>query len=430
MEVAAPRAVEVEQPQPPGSPRGRLFGLVLVELVEPVVELVVLQRVGLLVLQAEVGVLRLVAQAVLVLVRLDRGVEEELAAGPAVHVARPARLHEPLDGAVGLPARPRAEIDLARGEQEADRVTALHPEVQVLHFVYPGARRHDRHRCESGDRDADVVLRGGLEHRDPRLLAAADPLGVHASGDEHAALLHDHIGAVECKLAKPDTLPLRTDVDGAGEGLRRLARIDRAQYGRGVRPLDTDEQGEQERCCECESGPPDCHHLPFAPGADAVRINTLSEVRLYAATGDGIVRLDEAGDGWTVERFLDGSGAQCLAVDPRDPDTVFAGLRERGVRRTQDGGRSWADCALPEPGVFSIGGQRRRRRGLRRCRASRLFRSDDRGETWRELEALLELPVSAHLELPAPAVDVPCALDRSEPARRRSAPRRGSSSAG
>jgi len=38
--------------------------------------------------------------------------------------------------------------------------------------------------------------------------------------------------------------------------------------------------------------------------------------RLYAATGDGIARLDESGDAWTVELFLPGSGAQCLAVDP------------------------------------------------------------------------------------------------------------------
>jgi hypothetical protein len=115
-------------------------------------------------------------------------------------------------------------------------------------------------------------------------------------------------------------------------------------------------------------------------------------VRLYAATGDGIVRLDEAGDGWTVERFLDGSGAQCLSVDPRDPDTVFAGLRERGVRRTQDGGRSWADCALPEPGVFSLAVSAADGAVYAGTEPSRLFRSDDRGESWRELEALLELP--------------------------------------
>ena len=36
--------------------------------------------------------------------------------------------------------------------------------------------------------------------------------------------------------------------------------------------------------------------------------------RLYAATGDGIVRLDEASGEWIVEHFLGGSGAQCLAA--------------------------------------------------------------------------------------------------------------------
>ena len=114
--------------------------------------------------------------------------------------------------------------------------------------------------------------------------------------------------------------------------------------------------------------------------------------RLYAATGDGIVRLDERGGGWTVELFLGRSGAQCLAVDPRDPDTLYAGLRERGVSRTHDGGRSWVDCALPEPGVFSLAVSAADGSVYAGTEPSRLFRSDDRGETWRELEALLELP--------------------------------------
>jgi photosystem II stability/assembly factor-like uncharacterized protein len=115
-------------------------------------------------------------------------------------------------------------------------------------------------------------------------------------------------------------------------------------------------------------------------------------VRLYAATGDGIVRLDEADGGWMVERFLDGSGAQCLAVDPLDPDTVYAGLREQGVRRTNDGGRSWVDCGLPEPGVFSLAVSAADGAMYAGTEPSRLFRSDDRGESWRELKTLLELP--------------------------------------
>jgi hypothetical protein len=85
-----------------------------------------------------------------------------------------------------LPARPQAEVDLARGKQEADRVASLHRQVQISHLVHLGARRYDRQRCEADDGHTDVVLVDGPQHRDPRLLDAGDPLCVHACGDEHA----------------------------------------------------------------------------------------------------------------------------------------------------------------------------------------------------------------------------------------------------
>jgi len=115
-------------------------------------------------------------------------------------------------------------------------------------------------------------------------------------------------------------------------------------------------------------------------------------VRLYAATGDGIARLDESADGWSVELSLAGTGAQCLTVDSDDGDTVYAGLREGGVRRTSDGGRSWDDCRLPDPAVFSLAVSPADGAVYAGTEPSRLFRSDDRGETWRALDALLELP--------------------------------------
>jgi hypothetical protein len=114
--------------------------------------------------------------------------------------------------------------------------------------------------------------------------------------------------------------------------------------------------------------------------------------RLYAATGDGFARLDEAAEAWTVELSLSGSGVQCLAVDPADADTVFVGLREGGVRRSVDGGRSWIDCRLPERGVFSLAVSAADGAVYAGTEPSRLFRSDDKGESWRELKALLELP--------------------------------------
>ena len=76
--------------------------------------------------------------------------------------------------------------------------------------------------------------------------------------------------------------------------------------------------------------------------------------RLYVATGDGIARLDEAGEGWTVELSLSGSSAQCLAVDRVDRDTVYAGLREGGVRRSVDGGRTGRTAACPSRGCSRL----------------------------------------------------------------------------
>ena len=51
--------------------------------------------------------------------------------------------------------------------------------------------------------------------------------------------------------------------------------------------------------------------------------------RLYAATGDAIARLDE-GEIWTVELSLSGCGAQCLAVDPADPETCTPAYARAG----------------------------------------------------------------------------------------------------
>jgi hypothetical protein len=114
--------------------------------------------------------------------------------------------------------------------------------------------------------------------------------------------------------------------------------------------------------------------------------------RLYAATGDSIARLEEAGGRWRVELSLTGSPAYCLAVDPADPDRVYAGLSDGGVRRTDDGGRSWADCSPPQTAVFSLAVSAGDGAVYAGTEPSALYRSDDSGETWRELDALLELP--------------------------------------
>jgi photosystem II stability/assembly factor-like uncharacterized protein len=118
----------------------------------------------------------------------------------------------------------------------------------------------------------------------------------------------------------------------------------------------------------------------------------MEATRLYAATGDGVARLDGSDGRWSVQLQLEGSGAQCLAVDPADPDTVYAGLLGGGVQRTMDGGRSWDDCHLPAPDVFSVAVSSADGAVYAGTEPSALYRSDDRGGSWRELAGLLELP--------------------------------------
>lgn len=114
--------------------------------------------------------------------------------------------------------------------------------------------------------------------------------------------------------------------------------------------------------------------------------------RLYAATGDSVARLDEADGSWSVGLSLSGSPALCLAVDPADPDAVYVGLGDGGVRRTTDGGRRWVESGLPGEQVFSIAISAADGAVYAGTEPSALYKSDDRGESWRELKGLLELP--------------------------------------
>jgi hypothetical protein len=115
-------------------------------------------------------------------------------------------------------------------------------------------------------------------------------------------------------------------------------------------------------------------------------------MRLYAVTGDGFARLEESDGSWRVAGSLEASGAQCLAVDPTARDTVYVGLHEGGVRKTTDGGETWADCELPAPDVFSVAVSSANGAVYAGTEPSALYRSDDGGAGWRELSGLLELP--------------------------------------
>src|SRR5579884_668627 len=67
------------------------------------------------------------------------------------------------------------------------------------------------------------------------------------------------------------------------------------------------------------------------------------------SVGDGIYKSTDAGKSWTHLGLRDGQQIPALAVDPNNPDRLFAAVlghpygpnAERGIFRSTDGGKSW-----------------------------------------------------------------------------------------
>ena len=137
-----------------------------------------------------------------------------------------------------------------------------------------------------------------------------------------------------------------------------------------------------------------------------------SPYRLYTSTfGDGVYRSDDGGDSWRHLGLDDSSQVASIAVDPKDPNTLWVAVQgspwaptlARGVYKSSDGGQSWrhvlyvsdttgaVDIALDpgnaerlyvtlwdheyRPWYLGSGGP-----------GSGVMRSDDGGENWRRIE--------------------------------------------
>jgi len=121
---------------------------------------------------------------------------------------------------------------------------------------------------------------------------------------------------------------------------------------------------------------------------------------LFATTGDAVARISSAdGERFDVTFSLEGRGAQCIAVDPRDPRRLFVGTFDDGVYRSNDGGETWAQVgqAIPDKRVLSVALAPALRAHGRSAvyvgtEPSNLYRSEDDGESWEVFPHLRELP--------------------------------------
>jgi photosystem II stability/assembly factor-like uncharacterized protein len=111
--------------------------------------------------------------------------------------------------------------------------------------------------------------------------------------------------------------------------------------------------------------------------------------RLYAA-GDGAVAIIENGG---VRTTLEGRGARCLAVDPKDPDTLYVGTSDEGLFKSEDGGESWQELSgIEHPRITAVAVSSVDATIYAGTEPSAIFVSRDGGGSWRELEELRRLP--------------------------------------
>ena len=95
----------------------------------------------------------------------------------------------------------------------------------------------------------------------------------------------------------------------------------------------------------------------------------------------------------SVETGLEGRGARCLAVDPKDPDKLYVGTSDEGLFWSEDGGSSWESFSgIEHPRVTAVAVSPVDGAVYAGTEPSALFVSRDEGRSWRELEGMRNLP--------------------------------------
>ena len=112
-------------------------------------------------------------------------------------------------------------------------------------------------------------------------------------------------------------------------------------------------------------------------------------IRLYTAASEAVAVVENGRTHLTLE----GRGARCLAVDPEDADTVYAGTSDEGLFKSADAGRSWDQLSgVTHPRITAVAISSVDGAVYAGTEPSSLFVSRDGGATWRELEGLKNLP--------------------------------------
>ncbi len=128
---------------------------------------------------------------------------------------------------------------------------------------------------------------------------------------------------------------------------------------------------------------------------------------LYIGTASGLYLGEPEGSGYTARPLgLDGTGVMRarVAVDVADPDRLFAGTTRGGMFRSDDRGRTWDEInnGIVHKDVWSVVQHPGTETLFAGTSPAAIFWSDDRGENWHEYEELCQLPTTKGWTGPLP----------------------------
>jgi photosystem II stability/assembly factor-like uncharacterized protein len=117
---------------------------------------------------------------------------------------------------------------------------------------------------------------------------------------------------------------------------------------------------------------------------------------VYAATGTtGLLKSSNGGNSWIAMQVGVPTSTPVLsvAIDPSNPDVVFAGYEQRGLYRSDDGGTTWRqsmDGMTPEARISDIIFDPKNLQVLYAADSfGGVYQSTDAGRTWRQINSAL-----------------------------------------
>jgi len=114
---------------------------------------------------------------------------------------------------------------------------------------------------------------------------------------------------------------------------------------------------------------------------------------------DGVVQLAERDGRWNLGEVSPIGHVESMAVDPANPNRIYAGAAEDGLWRSDDGGATWervgAGITRPVVATVAVSGSRAGSDGnvvYVGTQLSAVYRSEDGGRTFEELRSFQDIP--------------------------------------